>query len=214
MAASRPAILALERQQITDLVVSIRDVDPHVLVVDIVADQTQLARVGVRAARSSRACAVVLDERRLLVRALRDVPGIDEAEVVARPEDAGVIEQHLQEQIALIARRSIASNGSQLRSAGTTSRITRISARGPTWMPPTPHRFGSMNFSESCQRALVRSQTASSLPYSGCSACATLGHTSLELCALVVGERQRCAHVGARIEIREARECTMIRVQT
>ena len=40
------AVLVLEREQIANLVVAISDVDAHVLVVDVVAEEPKLARIG------------------------------------------------------------------------------------------------------------------------------------------------------------------------
>ena len=99
-----PAVLLLERQQIADLVVAIGDVDAHVLVEDVVADEPQLARIGMHELDAAPR-AVVLDEMRLLVGPFGDVLRLDEREVPAAAADrARMIEQHLQEQIALIAR--------------------------------------------------------------------------------------------------------------
>jgi hypothetical protein len=76
----------------------------------------------------------------------------------------GVIEQHLQEQVALVARQ-LQPQGRVVRVDGghDVAHQQRLGQR-PEVIPPTPDRFGSMKRSESCQRALVKSQTASSRP--------------------------------------------------
>ena len=73
-------VLALEREQVAHLVVAIGDVDAHVFVVDLVADEPQLARVGVHARRCRVRAAQVTREVRLLVRPLRDVLRLDQAD--------------------------------------------------------------------------------------------------------------------------------------
>ena len=98
-------MLLLERQEIAHLVVAIGDVDAHVLVVDVVADEPQLARVGMRKLDAA-AGAIVLDEVRLLLRPFGDVLRLHEHEAPRAAADrARMVEQHLQEQVALIARR-------------------------------------------------------------------------------------------------------------
>ncbi len=71
-------VLVLEREQIANLVVAIGDVDAHVLVVHVVVDEPELARIGVRELDAA-ARAVVVDELRLLLRAFGDVLRLDEA---------------------------------------------------------------------------------------------------------------------------------------
>ena len=101
----RLAELALEREQVADLVVAVRDVDDRVLVVDLAIDERELARIGVPHVDPALR-AEIRDEMRLLVGPFRDVLRLDQANVRARPADrARVIEQHLEEQVALVARQ-------------------------------------------------------------------------------------------------------------
>ena len=99
------AVLALQRQQVAHLVVAVGDVDAGVAVEDLVAVEAQFARVGVH---HGDAVPLLQKPRQggLLVRAFPDVLRLDQADVVAVAADgARVIEQHLQEQVALVARQ-------------------------------------------------------------------------------------------------------------
>ena len=97
-------VLLLERQQVAHLVVAIRDVDAHVAVVDVVAREPKLARIGMHELDTAPR-AVVLHEMRLLVGTVGHVLRLDEGEIAPAATDGPrMVEQHLQEQVALIAR--------------------------------------------------------------------------------------------------------------
>src|SRR3712207_3127909 len=98
-------MLLLERQQIPDLVVAVRDVDARVLEEHVVADELELARIRVHELDAALR-AVILDEVRLLFGTFGDILRLDEWQAAAAPpQGPRVVEQHLQEQIALVARR-------------------------------------------------------------------------------------------------------------
>ena len=201
------AVLLLERQEIADLVVAIGDVDAHVVVEHVAFDEPQLARIGMHELDAA-LLAEVLDEMRLLVGTFGDVLRLDERQAPGRAADrARVIEQHLQEQIALIARR--------------VDREQRIVAR--------QRRHDVAHDERLCERTQVDAADAREIrlhelervlpararevadgvePSVERRLSVRDGRPHLvEPCALVVGQRQGGAHVGVtRIELGEARE--------
>ena len=123
-------VLLLEREQVAHLVVAVGDVDARVLVVDVVADEPQLARIGVRELDAASRC----DSTRRGATARPDLPRRTSArrarDAACRAADrARMIEQHLQEQVALIARRVDRQQRVVARAASARRRASRASRR-------------------------------------------------------------------------------------
>jgi hypothetical protein len=152
--------------------------------------------------------AVVLDEVRLLVGAFRDVLRLDKGEVPPRATDRSrVIEQHLQEQIALIARRVYREQ-----------RIVTLQGRHDVAHHQRLGDRTQMNAADTGQIGLHELQRV--LPArageiaDGVEAAVErrlgvrhFGPNLVEPGAFVVGQRQGFTHVAvARIELGEARE--------
>ena len=104
MASSGRPISFSQRHELAHLVVAIGDVDAHVLVEDLVALDAQFARVGMSDGEMVTARQIIA-QHRLLVGTVMDVFRFDEAELARlAPDGARVIDQHLDEKIALVPR--------------------------------------------------------------------------------------------------------------
>ena len=99
------AELALQRQEIADLVVAIGDIDPDIAIEDLLALDAELARIGMHGDEPV-ALRQVAAEHRLLVGPVMDVFGIDEADVAGvAAQRLGMVDQQLDEEVALVARQ-------------------------------------------------------------------------------------------------------------
>ena len=101
----RPADLPFEVDELAQLIVAVRDVDPQILVEDLVARHAQFARVGMSDGEAMLA-GQEFAQHGLFGRSVMDVFRLDEAELARIPPDgARVIDQHLHEQFALVPRQ-------------------------------------------------------------------------------------------------------------